>query len=160
MMQMSKKNGASPPREPSASAIREAARESVPAAAPSPPARARRKTYTAEYKQRVLREADAAIASGEPGALGALVRREGLYSSHLGVWRRQRDRGELRADAAEAGSQVDAQPARRRERSSASRERAAQARPAQGRDDHRRPKKLSLLLGLTRPDDATAEKKR
>src|SRR5690606_19220239 len=50
---------------------------------------------SAEYKQRILREADAAIASGEPGAVGALLRREGLYSSHITTWRAQRERGQL-----------------------------------------------------------------
>jgi transposase-like protein len=48
---------------------------------------------TAEYKLRILREADAC----EPGRLGALLRREGLYSSHLIRWRKQRDRGALDA---------------------------------------------------------------
>ena len=66
---------------------------------PAPPAevveRAKRRQYTAEYKQRILREADEAQASGEPGAVGALLRREGLYSSHLTSWRARRDRGEL-----------------------------------------------------------------
>lgn len=57
--------------------------------------RAKRRQYTAEYKQRIMREADEALASGEPGALGALLRREGLYSSHLTSWRGQRERGEL-----------------------------------------------------------------
>jgi transposase len=51
--------------------------------------------FTAEYKQRILREAEQALTSGEQGALGALLRREGLYSSHLSSWRAQRDRGEL-----------------------------------------------------------------
>lgn len=55
----------------------------------------RRRVYTAAYKQRILREADEALESGEPGALGALMRREGLYSSHLSTWRRQREAGEL-----------------------------------------------------------------
>jgi transposase-like protein len=57
-------------------------------------AKARRRTYTAEYKRRVLKEADACTT---PGAVGALLRREGLYSSHLVVWRRARGRGELAA---------------------------------------------------------------
>ena len=48
---------------------------------------------TAEYKLRILREADAC----KPGNLGALLRREGLYSSHLIRWRKQRDRGALDA---------------------------------------------------------------
>ena len=57
-------------------------------------AKARRRTYTAEYKRRILKEADACTA---PGAIGALLRREGLYSSLLVEWRRARDRGELAA---------------------------------------------------------------
>jgi transposase-like protein len=57
-------------------------------------AKPRRRTYTAEYKRRILREADACTT---PGAVGALLRREGLYSSHLVVWRRARARGELAA---------------------------------------------------------------
>jgi len=55
----------------------------------------RRRTFTAEYKQRILREYDRAKASGDSGAVGALLRAEGLYSSHLVEWRRQREAGEL-----------------------------------------------------------------
>ncbi len=54
--------------------------------------KARRRQFSAEYKLRVLREAD---ACSEPGEIGALLRREGLYSSHLGLWRQQRDDGTL-----------------------------------------------------------------
>ena len=54
--------------------------------------KARRRQYTAEYKLRILREVDACQGSGE---IGALLRREGLYSSYLTTWRRQRGRGEL-----------------------------------------------------------------
>lgn len=57
-------------------------------------AKAQRRRFTAEYKRRILREADRCMA---PGAIGALMRREGLYSSHLSTWRAQRDRGELEA---------------------------------------------------------------
>ena len=57
-------------------------------------AKPRRRTYPAEYKRRVLKEADACTA---PGAIGALLRREGLYSSLLVEWRRARERGELAA---------------------------------------------------------------
>jgi transposase len=57
-------------------------------------AKPRRRTYTAEYKRRILKEADACRT---PGAIGALLRREGLYSSHLVQWRRARGRGELAA---------------------------------------------------------------
>ena len=60
---------------------------------PEVPERARRRRFSASYKLQVLREADA--CSRTKGALGALLRREGLYSSHLTSWRHQRDRGEL-----------------------------------------------------------------
>jgi transposase-like protein len=55
--------------------------------------KARRRQYPVEYKLRVLREADACT---RPGEIGALLRREGLYSSLLSEWRRQRDEGALR----------------------------------------------------------------
>ena len=51
-----------------------------------------RRRFTAEYKIRMLREADRCT---QPGQLGALLRREGLYSSHLNTWRQQRDAGAL-----------------------------------------------------------------
>ena len=64
---------------------------------PTPPrpdpevvADAKRRTFTADYKLRILAEADAAA---QPGAIGALLRREGLYSSHLVTWRRERQAG-------------------------------------------------------------------
>jgi len=57
-------------------------------------AKAHRRVFTAEYKRRILTAADACAT---PGAVGALLRREGLYSSHLVVWRRARARGELAA---------------------------------------------------------------
>lgn len=65
-------------------------------AAPDPELveRARRRRFTAEYKLRILREAD---VCGKPGEVGALLRREGLYSSLLTEWRRQRERGSLAA---------------------------------------------------------------
>jgi transposase-like protein len=51
-----------------------------------------RRRFTVEYKLRILAEAD---GCSEPGMLGELLRREGLYSSHLSTWRRQRDEGVL-----------------------------------------------------------------
>lgn len=62
------------------------------AANPEVPAKATRRRFTGEYKRRILREAEAARDAGE---IGALLRREGLYSSHLNTWRRARERGEL-----------------------------------------------------------------
>ena len=55
-------------------------------------AKAMRRRFTVEYKRKILREADACKT---PGAVGALLRREGLYSLHLTTWRAARDRGEL-----------------------------------------------------------------
>jgi len=56
--------------------------------------KAKRRRFSAEYKRRILEEANDCT---EPGQIGALLRREGLYSSHLSTWRRQRDRGLLKA---------------------------------------------------------------
>ncbi len=78
-----------------------AAGKTVAPQSPGPPrpdpeviADAKRRTFTAEYKLRILAEADAAAA--QPGAIGALLRREGLYSSHLVTWRRERQAGILK----------------------------------------------------------------
>jgi transposase-like protein len=51
-----------------------------------------RRRFTAEYKLRILREADRCTQLGQ---VGALLRREGLYSSHLTTWRQQREAGTL-----------------------------------------------------------------
>ena len=57
-------------------------------------ARPRRRSFTAEYKRSILDQADVAQDSG---TIGALLRREGLYSSHLTTWKRQRQKGEIDA---------------------------------------------------------------
>ena len=95
MLNMSvKKNGAGAPREGTASVLREAARSGGPEKATSVE-RPKRRSFAPEYKLRIVREADTALASGVEGAVGELLRREGLYSSHLAEWRRQREAGEL-----------------------------------------------------------------
>jgi transposase len=53
-----------------------------------------RRRFTADYKLRILKEVD---ALSESGHIGALLRREGLYSSNLTTWRRQRDNGTIEA---------------------------------------------------------------
>jgi len=58
---------------------------------PDPAARPRRRSFTAEYKARILDEYDA-LAHGSEGR-GALLRREGLYTSHIAEWRKARDAG-------------------------------------------------------------------
>ena len=76
-------SGASAPDAP-------AAAEAKPIPDPAVPEKPVRRWFTAEYKLRVLREAD---RCPQPGQLEALLRREGLYSSHLSTWRQQRDQG-------------------------------------------------------------------
>lgn len=95
MLQMSKKHGASPKGEGTGAAIRIAARSSVPSPAGAPTGKATRRAFTAEFKQKVLREVDAARASGESGAVGAVLRKNGVYSSHVTQWERQRAAGSL-----------------------------------------------------------------
>jgi len=69
--------------------------------------KAKKRQYSAEYKRRVLQEYEACT---EPGARGALLRREGLYSSNITNWRRQRERGELAGlTAKKRGPKVDPQ---------------------------------------------------
>lgn len=78
-------------------AIAEVGAAATSTARPDPEvvAKPKRRTYTAEYKQRILEEAEAAAATR--GGLGALLRREGLYSSLLTYWRRERANGILEA---------------------------------------------------------------
>lgn len=68
----------------------------APSVAPDPEVRAvaKRRQFNAAYKLSVLEEAD---RCSSPGAIGALLRREGLYSSHLTMWRREREAGALAA---------------------------------------------------------------
>lgn len=64
--------------------------------------RAKRRRFTAEYKLRIFAQADACKEAGE---IGALLRREALYSSHLAEWRKQRDKGALAALSRARGRQ-------------------------------------------------------
>jgi transposase len=96
-------------REPEASGA--AAGRAAPAGVPDPELVEwpKRRRYSADYKLRILREAD---ACSRPGEVGALLRREGLYTSHLTYWRKQRDAGALR----ELGRPRGRKPADRRDR--------------------------------------------
>ena len=60
----------------------------------------RRRTFSAAYKRQILAECDAAT---EPGAIGAILRREGLYSSHLVKWRRAERKGKLAGEGQKRG---------------------------------------------------------
>ena len=84
---------------------------------PEVPARAKTRTYSAAYKARILSEYD---SLDNKAGKGALLRREGLYSSLISAWRQQRDQGALRALAKPVGrppaDPVDRENARLRER--------------------------------------------
>ncbi len=102
----------SPPGAPAAevSPDTSASDAGAPGERPDPevPAKPRRRRFSAEYKLRVLEEIDRA----GPGEQGAILRREGLYSSHLTEWRRARRRGALGSLAVKRGRKpkpVDAQ---------------------------------------------------
>jgi transposase-like protein len=62
--------------------------------------KATRRRFTAAYKRRIVREADKCT---KPGELGALLRREGVYSSSLSTWRQQLDAGDLSGTGAKRG---------------------------------------------------------
>lgn len=78
-----------------------------PAPDPEVVAQAQRRKFTAEYKLGIVEEADRA---SDPGTIGALLRREGLYSSHLVEWRRLRDAGALGALSGKRGRKPTRNP--------------------------------------------------
>jgi transposase len=84
---------------------------------PDPAARPRRRSFTAEYKERILAEYDALPAGSTER--GALLRREALYTSHIAEWRKARDAGARAGLAAKAkprrsAKQVELEKLRRR----------------------------------------------
>jgi len=113
--------------------------------------KAKRRLFSASYKQQILQEADACHQSGQ---LGALLRREGLYSSHLTTWRRQRDQGELgmkkRGKPADPQAKEMARLKRQNERLQAKLDQAETIIQVQ--------KKLCTLFGLPAEDNPTADK--
>ena len=115
---------------------------------------AQRRQFTAEEKLRIMEEADACTG---PGEIGALVRREGIYSSYLTRWRRARDRGQLAALKAQMrGPKAPADKALQQEVAKLRRKNERlQARLVQAETIIEVQKKLSQLLGLN-----TAENER
>ena len=131
------------------------------AAAPAPihdpevQERPKRRQFTAEYKRSIVAQAE---ACRDDGAIGALLRREGLYSSHLTTWRRQKEQGELDALA----------PKKRGRKSTANplAEENQRLRKENARLSHRLEqaeliidvqKKVSALLGISLPETKTGE---
>jgi transposase-like protein len=112
-----------------------------------------RRRFTAAYKQRILQAADHCAA----GELGALLRREGLYSSHLTTWRQQRDTGQLAGLAPKPrGPKPDPQ-AEELARLRRENERL-QTRLQQAEAIIEAQKKLSQLFGLTLPTETNGPK--
>jgi transposase-like protein len=108
---------------------------------------AKRRRFTTQEKVRILKEADACT---EPGELGALLRREGIYSSYLSRWRRARDRGELQAlSPKKRGPKSAADSVLTKELTKLQRENERlRGRLAQAEAIMEAQKKLSELLGL------------
>jgi len=114
-------------------------------------ATAKRRRFSAEYKRRILQEAEKARSAGE---IGALLRREGLYSSHLTTWRAARERGEL-VGLAERRRGPKPKPRDERDQRIAELERElARARRNLERAEAviEVQKKLSILLGVELPE--------
>jgi len=118
---------------------------------PEVPARARTRRYSASYKARVLAEYEEL----DKGGKGALLRREGLYSSLIAAWRTQRDQGVLAALAKPAGrpaadprERENAKLRKENERLTAELDKARKVIEVQG--------KLSALLGQLATDSSTS----
>jgi transposase len=117
--------------------------------------RARRRQFTVGYKLRILTEADAARTTGE---IGALLRREGLYSSHLAAWRRQREEGILHALTPRRRGRPTHSPEQRElVRLRQENERLGQ-RLAVAEAVIEIQKKVSVLLGLAEQNSASGER--
>ena len=107
--------------------------------------KAERRKFSAEYKERILAEVDACT---ERGQIGALLRREGLYSSHLEKWRTQRKHGKLGGDKRGRKSDPQAAETARLQRENE----RLRARLAQAEEIIQVQKKLAQLLGKTLDD--------
>jgi len=115
--------------------------------------KAKRK-FSTEYKRRILEEANDCT---EPGQIGALLRREGLYSSHLSTWRRQRDRGLLEALSPEKRGRKRKDELEREVAKLQRENERLQVRLEQAETIIEVQKKLSQLLGLATEKNGTGK---
>ena len=123
----------------------------VPPPDPEVEAKPTRRSFTAAYKLKILDEADKC----SEGDLGALLRREGLYSSHLSTWRRQREEGALQALGKKRGRK--AKP-RDKEKEQLIKENARLRRKLeQAEKIIEIQKKVSALLAAAERDDESGE---
>ncbi len=122
-------------------------------------AKGKRRQFSAEEKRRLLADADGCT---KPGELGAFLRREGLYSSHLVTWRRQRENGEIAGlTPKKRGRRAAGVDPRDREIADLKREKArleSRLEKAEAIIDVQ--KKVSLLLGIELPLDPRSTGKR
>lgn len=120
--------------------------------------RAKRRSFSAAYKLRILEEADQCT---EPGETGALLRREGLYSSSLTQWRRQREQGQLRGlEARKRGRKTSERDEVAEELKRLRRENAQlEERLDKAETIIEVQKKLSALLGLIPREDSRNEQR-
>ena len=118
--------------------------------------RAKRRRFSAEYKLRILEEAE---VCSERGQIGSLLRREGLYSSHLTTWRHQREQGQLEAlSPKNRGRKPSVDEALAKELAELKREnQRLENRLQQAETIIEVQKKLSGLLGLTLNENQTDE---
>lgn len=104
--------------------------------------KAKRRQFSVAYKKRILVEVDGCTQAGQ---IGAILRREGLYSSHLTSWRHQRDRGELAGSQGRpAKSEAEPELIRLRQENERLQQRLVQAEVIIDIQ-----KKVSQLIGLT-----------
>jgi transposase-like protein len=120
--------------------------------------RAKRRRFTAAYKLRILAEAD---QCSKPGEVGALLRREGLYSSNLSRWRRQRDEGQLQGlTPKKRGPKKAEQDEMAQELERLRREKAQlEERLEKAETIIEVQKKLSTLLGVMPPESTSSDER-
>jgi transposase len=129
-----------------------------PAAVPDPEVlpRAARRQFSAEYKLRIVEEADRCTKRGE---IGALLRREGLYSSHLDKWRTLRARGQLPGSATGKRGRKPKDPAEEENEHLRKENEQLRTRLEQAELIIDVQKKISLLLGLMTTETQKDESK-
>jgi len=133
--------------EEATSGVAEAVRAAVEEMKADPEVRAvaKRRQFNAAYKLSVLTQADQA---SEPGAIGALLRREGLYSSQLAQWRREREAGSLEALSRRRGRKSKLSAEQKRIAALEARNARLEHELSQARTIIDVQKKLCTLLGL------------
>ena len=126
----------------------------VLAANPEVSAKAQRRKFTGEYKLSIVEEADRIT---DPGEIGALLRREGLYSSHLVGWRLLRATGALGALSSKRGRKATANPLLEENQKLKSQVVRLEKKLLQAETIIDVQKKLSILLGIALPETGQQE---